>query len=110
MFADRLEEEELRPQVCLQPDILEWESCTGGNELDELGLVVERGIVGERGYGSAVPLDHRDRSRRRCRRLVDPPPVLVDPAVVTVESVDDLERGIVQRLRQRVAQRNPCVE
>ena len=49
------------------------------------------------------------RSRRR-RRLLDVPAVRVDPALAVAEAVDDLERRVVQRVGDRVAERDAGIE
>ena len=108
--GDRLEEEELRAQLRLQSHVLEREPRSGSDEVDERGLRVERRVVNERGDRRPVPLDHRDRPFRRADGLLYPATVLVDPAIVVDESVDDLERRVVQRVGERVTERDACVE
>ena len=57
MFATVSRKRNCDAEVGLEPDVLEREARPGGDELDELWLVVERRVVDERGHRSAVPLD-----------------------------------------------------
>ncbi len=107
---DGFEEAVLRAEVGLKPHVLEREACSGCDQVDELGLVGERWIVDECGDATAASLDRRDGPCRARCRLIDLVAEVVDPAAAAVEPVDDLERGVVQRLRQGVAQRDPVVQ
>ena len=53
------EEQELGAELGLEPHVLERQARAGRDEVDEIGLVVERGIVDESGDLASVPLDRR---------------------------------------------------
>ena len=80
------------------------------DEIDRVRLLGERRIVDERGHPPAAALDRRHGPLRRRRRLLDVPAVGVDPAFAVAEAVDDLERRVVQRVRDRVAERDAGIE
>ena len=104
------EEVELRAEVGLQARVLERQPGGRGDEVDRVGLLGEGRIVDEGGDASAVALDRRHGAVGRRVRLVDLASLLVHPALAVAEPVDDLERRVVERLGDRVAERHAGVE
>ena len=76
----------------------------GADRLDELGIVVERGVVDECGELGAVALDGRGRPIGRDRRYQHGPPVGVGIAERLGQSVGDHEARIAECLGQRLLQ------
>ena len=107
---ERDEEAELGAQLGLEPHVLEREPDRRRDEVDRVRLLGERRIVDERGHPPAAALDRRHGPLGRRRRLLDVPAVRVDPAFAVAEAVDDLERRVVQRVRDRVAERDAGIE
>ena len=70
---DRLEEEELRAEVGLEPDVLEREARPGRDELDEVRLRVERRIVHEGSDLPSAALDSSSQSAPARRQAARPP-------------------------------------
>ena len=96
----------LRAQLGLEPLVVEGERDRGGDALDQLGLVAERLVVHERADRPAVALhDRGDAAGARLGQL-EGAAVAVDEALLLVEPEGELERGIAERLRDRVAQRH----
>ena len=71
------------------------------DRLDQLRLLAERGVVHQCGDLLAVLLDERDAAAAtrlgQCRRIA----VLIGPAAVLRQPVDQGQGGIAQRLRQQ---------
>ena len=107
---ERDEEAELGAQLGLEPHVLERQPHGRGDQIDRVRLLGERRIVDERGHPPAAALDRRHGPLRRRRRLLDVPAFGVDPAFAVAEAVDDLERRVVQRVRDGVAERDAGVE
>ena len=101
---------ELRAELGLEAHVLEREPDRRRDELDRVGLVGERRVVDERRHAPAVPVDERHLARGCRLGLGDVAAVGVDPRIAVSEPVDDLERRIVQRVGDRVAERDACVE
>ena len=99
----RLEEVDLRAQLRLQALVVEPEPRCRRQRLDELVLLGQHRVVEEGGGRPARVLDQRDVSPVRLvrQRLA----FGVHVAAGLGEPVGDLERGIVQDLRERVPQR-----
>ena len=107
---ERDEEAELGAQLGLEAHVLEREPDRRRDEIDRVRLLGERRIVDERGHPPAAALDRRHGPLGRRRRLLDVPAVRVDPALAVAEAVDDLERRVVQCVRDRVAERDAGIE
>ena len=82
-----------------------------GDEVDRVGLVGERRVVDEGGDPAAVALDRRHGAARRWSTGSSTPrPSSSTQPSRSLEPVDDLERRIVQRLGDGVAERYARVE
>src|SRR5215217_8020441 len=85
--------------------LVEGDEGEGGDRLDELAVLAERAVVYEPGH-SAVASTHlgQDKARLGCGRL-DAPPVRVDPVHTgALDPVQEVERGVPERGRQRRAE------
>ena len=92
----------------LQVLVLERDRGGGRHGLDELRVVVERGVVDEGGDLAAVVLDRHDAAVlaglwHRDRRAVGP-----DVGVLAGDAVGDDELRVAERLRERALERGPA--
>ena len=85
--------------------VLQRDGGGGADGLDELGILVERRVVDERGDLAAVALDGGDRAVAAVGRQDDRVAVAVDVRVPLREPVGHHERRIAERPRQRVLER-----
>ena len=105
---DRLEEDELRPHLGLQPFVLEPERRRRRDRVDELGLVRERGVVDERADELAVPphvVPQADAVVAGERGAVGQ-----DELLALGQPVDEVERRVAEGVGERVPQRNTAAE
>ena len=91
------------PQLGVQLAVLERHPGRRADRREQLGLVVERRVVQQRGDRLPVPLDHGGPPPAVLRQG-HPLAVEVGPAVELRQPVDEGQRRVAQRLGQRVAQ------
>ena len=77
----------------------------GADRLDQLGILVERRVVDERGDHVTVAVDGCDRPVAAAGRQDDPIAVPVDVRVLLGQPVSHHERRIAERSCQRLLQR-----
>ena len=102
---DGLEEPVLRADLCLQPLLLESESCCRGDGFDELALVGQAPVVDQRGDALPALLDERRGVRALGDRLRQSSSLVVDPRLPLVRPVREL-RATGRRARRRAASRS----
>ena len=110
-----VEELDLRAQLDLESVASERQSRRGGDRVEQLGLVVERRVVGDRGDSPAVLLDDLHRTTGTWLRLRYGVTQRVHPAaprrsLTLIEPVEDGELLVLQRARERVSERRPALE
>ena len=89
-----VEELDLRAQLDLEPVASERQSRSGGHRVEQLGLVVERRVVGDRGDPPAVLLDDLHRTTGTRLRLRCGVTQRIDPAASRVlPDADRASRG-----------------
>ena len=93
---------ELGAELGLKARVLEREARGGADGLEELGLVLERRIVDERGDAPPVVLEHGD-GASFASRTVERAPARIHVALVRGQPERELERRIAERARDRVA-------
>ena len=100
-----------RAQLRLQALVLDREAGRGGDGAHELGVVAQRAVVHDRAHERAR------RARPASRRAAgssslgqrDRVAAGVDPALLVLEPVDDLQRAVAQRVGQQLAQARPVL-
>ena len=112
---DRVEERDLGAQLRLEPVAAKRQAGCRSHRVEQLGLVVERGVVRDRGDPPAIPLDELHRSACGRSRLRRGMPLKVDPAttrraLTLVEPVDDGETLVLQGARERVSERRSVLQ
>ena len=110
-----VEELDLRAQLDLEPVASQRQSRRGGDRVEQLGLVVERGVVADRGDPAAVLLDDLHRTTRARLRLRCGVTLRVDPAatrrsLTLIEPVEDGQLVVAQRARERISERRSALE
>jgi hypothetical protein len=94
---------EASPELRVQAPVLERDAGGRADSIEQLVLVVERAVVDQGGDTNAVSVD-----RRRCALVVvgqlDRTAVQIDVGAKVGQPVRERQRGIPQRLRQRVSQ------
>ncbi len=110
-----VEELDLRAQLDLEPVASQRQSCRSGYRVEQLGLVVERRVVADRGDSPAVLLDDLHRTTGTRLRLRYGVTLRVHPAaprgsLTLIEPVEDGELLVLQRARERVSERRPALE
>ena len=90
-----------RPQLRLQPLVLERQRRRRAGGAHELRLVVERRVVGDRGDPAALHLDRRPPRPRHRHRM----PERVDVALGLRQPVRQRQRRVAERVGQRRPQR-----
>ena len=103
-------ERHLGSKLRLQPVVLQGEPGGRRHGVEELGLVVERSVVLDRGDVPAVVLDELHRPPVAGNRLVGGVTLRVDPAatcrsLTLLEPVENREVVVAQRARERIAKR-----
>jgi hypothetical protein len=87
---------ELGPDLGLEALVLDREAGGGGDRLDQLGLVVEGGVVDQGGDGVAVVAQDRDAAAAARRGQLDRPGRLVHVGLLAGQPVGELDRRVVE--------------
>ena len=103
-------ERHLGAELRLETVVLQGEPGGRRHGVEELGLVVERSVVLDRGDVPSVVLDELHRAPAGGNRLVDGVALWVDPAaacrsLALLEPVENREVVVAQRARERIAKR-----
>ena len=107
---DRREEPVLRADLGLQALLLERERRGRRHRVDQLALMGERPVVEQRGDPLAAVLDERRGACALGDRVGERATLLVDPRLALRRPVGQLERGVAERFRERVAERHAVAE
>ena len=110
-----VEELDLRAQLDLEPVAAQRQSRRGGHRVEQLGLVVERRVVGDRGDSPAVLLDDLHRPTGTRLRLRYGVTQRIHPAaprrsLTLIEPVEDGELLVLQRARERISEWRSALE
>ena len=96
----------LSANLCLQALVLQRQAGRGGDGVHELSILRQRCVVDEGRDREPDPLDERHGAPVRRLWLGHAPAVRVDPLHAAGQAVGDLERRVVQRLCERIADRD----